>query len=1216
MNYFQAREHCLWNRRSLFNCVVLLTLALGLGSRNMVAQENQSPAARAAAEEHHKIQVHDPVLAAQLKAQGGRLIADYGSSQLYEAAQISPDLATNSLVEFHDEYNVIMLNASKLDTRKAETKALRKAVGGFAGKRMHLVHFAGPVQPAWREQLVAAGVQIITYIPQNAYLVYGDAKSIAQVQGMAATAPHVQWEGKYLDDYKIHPAARAVDKQGHPRPIGTDAFTIQLVADPAANANTLQLLDRLKLEPIQRQQAILNYLNLVVRLTPKAIQVIAAQPDVVSIQPYFARQKFCERQDQIIAGNLSGDTPTGPGYLAWLAGKGFTQAQFTASGFSVDVTDSGLDNGTSSPNHFGLYAGGDTNNTSRVVYNRLEGTPNNGSTLNGCDGHGTLNSHIIGGFNNRPDGFPHTDDSGFHYGLGVCPFVKIGSSVIFDPASFTGPDYTTLQSSAYNDGARVSNNSWGADAFGDYDVEAQTYDALVRDAQPDSATFPTAGNQEMVIVFAAGNSGPRPQTVGAPGSAKNVITVGASENVQVFGGEDGSHVNDAEADSANDMAPFSSRGPCSDGRHKPDLVAPGTHVSGGVAQDFNPGVDGTADLCFTGEGVSGGVGDAFFPAGQQFFTASSGTSHSTPCVAGGCALVRQYFINHFTNPPSPAMTKGYLMNSARYMTGVSANDTLWSDSQGMGEMNLGFAFDGTPRILRDEVPADLFTASGQTRTFTGTISDTNKPFRVTVVWTDAPGNTTGNAYNNDLDLTVTVGGNTYKGNVFNGAYSSTGGTADTQNNVESVFLPAGVSGSFSVQVTAANINSDGVPNNTNALDQDFAIVIYNGTGPIIATFDPNLGAENCFPTNGVIDPGETVTMSFTLKNVGTASTANLVATLLADGGVVAPNGPQAYGGLTPGGAAASRSFTFTADGTCGGTITATLQLQDGPANLGAVTFNLPLGKFVSVTPLTESFDGVLAPALPGGWTNSVSGGALNWVTSSGTYDTAPHAAFAAESTNSGVAELTTPSIPISSPSAQLTFRSSYNFEVDFFTPSVAYDGGVLEIAIGNGVFTDILAAGGSFAAGGYTRTVAATGANPLDGREVWSGNSGGFITTIVDLPATAAGQNIQLKWRFGTDTGNAGGGTGWHIDTVSIQQGYYTCCDGLFAPTILNPRTSGGNTTFSFQTVSGQTYNVEYKNTLTNSTWTTLQSFSGDGSIKSITNALSTPQRYYRVRSP
>jgi len=98
-----------------------------------------------------------------------------------------------------------------------------------------------------------------------------------------------------------------------------------------------------------------------------------------------------------VAGNLNGNSPTGPGeYLAWLAGKGFTQAQFTASGFAVDISDSGIDGGTTAPGHFGLYVLGATTNASRVIYNRLEGTPNNpGSTIQGCDGHGNINAHIV-----------------------------------------------------------------------------------------------------------------------------------------------------------------------------------------------------------------------------------------------------------------------------------------------------------------------------------------------------------------------------------------------------------------------------------------------------------------------------------------------------------------------------------------------------------------------------------------------------------------------------------------------------------------------------------------------------------------------------------------------------------------------------------------------------------------------------------------------------
>src|SRR5207253_8567508 len=133
------------------------------------------------------------------------------------------------------------------------------------------------------------------------------------------------------DEYKFHPAARATDENGNPREIGTSDFAIQLVADGAANAETLLLLNQLKLTPIQRQETNLDYVNVIIRLAPTAVNRVAARPDVVSIQPSYPRQKACERQDQIIAGNLAGSSPAGPGYLAWLASKGFTQSQFDAS---------------------------------------------------------------------------------------------------------------------------------------------------------------------------------------------------------------------------------------------------------------------------------------------------------------------------------------------------------------------------------------------------------------------------------------------------------------------------------------------------------------------------------------------------------------------------------------------------------------------------------------------------------------------------------------------------------------------------------------------------------------------------------------------------------------------------------------------------------------------------------------------------------------------
>src|SRR5205085_3837185 len=193
----------------------------------------------------------------------------------------------------------------------------------------------------------------------------------------------------------------------------------------------------------------------------------------------------------------------------------------------------------------------------------------------------------------------------------------------------------------------------------------------------------------------------------------------------------------------------------------------------GIASPTGSGL-GDDIACFTANSVCGGTGGSnFFPNGQQWYTSSSGTSHSCPATAGTAALIRQHFINQAMTPPSPAMTKGLIMNSARYMTGVGANDTLPSNNQGMGEIHLNNYFNifSGAHIFHDQRAADLFTATGQQRVITGTVTDNTRPFRVTLAWTDVPGPTSGSAAVNNLDLEVTIGGNTYKGNVFSGGVS-------------------------------------------------------------------------------------------------------------------------------------------------------------------------------------------------------------------------------------------------------------------------------------------------------------------------------------------------------------------------------------------------------------------------------------------------------------
>src|SRR5208282_4216140 len=105
--------------------------------------------------------------------------------------------------------------------------------------------------------------------------------------------------------------------------------------------------------------------------------------------------------------------------------------------------------------------------------------------------------------------------------------------------------------------------------------------------------------------------------------------------------------------------------------------------------------------------------------------------------------------------------------------------------------------------------------------------------------------------------------------------------------------------------------------------------------PVSATLVSQSGSS----PNGAINPGETVEVQLYLQNQGNVATTNLLATLQPTGGVTLPSGYQVYGALAPAGAPVGGAFTFTADSTNGGTVVATLSLQDGSNSLGTVSFN-------------------------------------------------------------------------------------------------------------------------------------------------------------------------------------------------------------------------------------------------------------------------------------
>ncbi len=269
-----------------------------------------------------------------------------------------------------------------------------------------------------------------------------------------------------------------------------------------------------------------------------------------------------------------------------------------------------------------------------------------------------------------------------------------------------------------------------------------------------------------------------------------------------------------------------------------------------------------------------------------------------------------------------------------------------------------------------------------------------------------------------------------------------------------------------------------------------------------------------------------------------AQSANLTAVTFSIAGAVNTDtaievllpGTNSYCGfqlLTNGSVAASSSYRIKGQ---------TVKILVGKSVTNAVFSYSTVGAPAAI--YSENFDGTTAPGLPAGWSTSASGAQSPWATQISVRDTTPNGAFSTDANNVGLSQFVSPPISLPAGQAQLAFRNNYNLETGAGTDG--YDGGTLEIAIGTNAFKDIIAAGGSFVVGGYNSVIDTGYSNPLAGRAGWSGNSGGFVSTLINLPASASGQVIQLRWLCGTDDSN--GGIGWTIDSISISNRACLCC--------------------------------------------------------------------------
>jgi hypothetical protein len=749
------------------------------------------------------------------------------------------------------------------------------------------------------ESLKTAGVEILQYVPHQAFFVYGSGEAFAR----AATHARVRWVGEFRPEYKISSILREQIANATGKRRDHDSISPIELSSKRSAIFDVAVFKHADVKVISSEMARLgtvqseidlpgNFFNVVrIELPLDAVDVVSAIPDVIRIDAWSRPSKEDERSAQIVAGNYTSQTSIAPpGYDPL--------TQFGVNGQNVTVAV--VDDGVGIPGDGGFY----------ITAGNAKDGPLRGATT-GALGHGHLQASIIAG--TTPSSV--LDLLGYNYGLGVAPSSNV-VNIPFLKLGYAGTEADTANDAVATAGPNgvasvISNNSWGNGLNGNaYDSYTAQFDGFTRDASSSPSIDP------LLFVFSAGNSSFSGLT--RPHVAKNIIATGATENIRTE--------LDPSADNLDDLYGGSARGPAADGRVKPDILAPGKVVTGGRS-GTNP-LNGDID------------------AAHRW---SVGTSHAAPHVAGAAALFTQFWKNgHSGTNPSPALVKAALINAAKDANGLDSSNAIPNGDEGWGRVFVKGMLNTGGSITYVNQENTLF-GTGSSRAYTGTVADNTKPIRVTLVWTDPPA--VGDpALVNNLDLEVTVGGNTYKGNVLSGGLSVTGGTADDVNNVENVFLPAGISGPITVRINASAINGNGVLGNSDATDQHFALVVNNASVSTSSAASLSVESSIILTGNGLIEPSECNHVNIPLTNSGdTAATAVSAAltTTMPGVSIVQPTVPYpnipANGGIQSG----LVPFLVSTDNSvaCFTNIDFTLTVvYSGGPSPAVFTFSLPVGQ--------------------------------------------------------------------------------------------------------------------------------------------------------------------------------------------------------------------------------------------------------------------------------
>lgn len=667
---------------------------------------------------------------------------------------------------------VLQLKAAQATLSKNPATLRQSLAAGQKG--LFVVQFAGVITGDSYKALALAGAEVDTYLPDFAFLVRTTAEGAAQL----AENGLVSGVERFRPEWKT--AAGFAAKDGAFR-IFTFAGEEQAVA-----------------AQVHAQGGSVSYAGgkqVVASINGATIASLVTSENVTFVDEYRAN----EVANNVAAGLIGVSTTGG----AWSNG-------LTGTGQIVGIADTGLDTGN-------------TTTLNPDLRNRLQVTPialGRTNDWSDTDGHGT---HVAGSV--AGDGSSGATDGGVTI-KGMAPSAKIVFQSVLDSSGGLGgipADLNTLFSQSASYGSKIHTNSWGVPLSSGgwvYDAEAQ---------QVDQYMF---NNKSFTVLFAAGNDGQN-RTTGAtvynsvttPGTAKNAITVGASENDRAAKG--------TYSDNPNTIAVFSSRGNTPDGRVKPDVVAPGTWI---LSTRSTLAPDGN-----------------YWGTFDTYHAYDSGTSMATPITAGATALVRQFYTDVKAVTPAASLIKASLINGAKDL-----GYGWMSKDQGWGRVDLVnslYPTSGRVNWFENEAKS-LSTGGSNGYTFT---ASAGQILKFTLVWTDYQGAVQASKeLVNDLDLEVTApGGSVYKGNCFASNTASTScASFDRTNNVENVYFSAPTAGTYTVNVKGYN-----VPNGP----QPYSLVV-SGNGLAVGG-----SGDTTAPTTSITAPAAGATVSGTTTVSASAS---------------------------------------------------------------------------------------------------------------------------------------------------------------------------------------------------------------------------------------------------------------------------------------------------------------------------------------------------------